>query len=60
MARNSDVKMRVSKEFMQLLRMAKAKALMSGKKIPSNKKLTLIIARKLKKEGIEVDEFVKY
>ena len=51
---------KASKEFMQLLNMAKAKALMNGKKIPSNRKLTAIIARKLKNEGIDIDDAIKF
>jgi len=60
MACSKPVHIKAAKEFKQLLNMAKAKALMNGKKIPSDRKLTAIIARKLKNEGIDLDDAIKF
>ena len=60
MALKSAKQIRACRQFIQLLNMTKAKALMNGKKIPTNKKLTYIIAKKLKSEGIDIYDSIKF
>jgi len=60
MALKSASQIRAAREFRLLLNMTKAKALMNGKKIPSDRKLTYLIAKKLKSEGIDIYDSIKF
>lgn len=51
---------RVDKELADLINQVKGKALLSGRTPPSTAKITRIIAKKMKKEGLLFDEFIRF
>lgn len=50
---------RVSKEFKRLINEIKARYLLAGRTPPSGTKITQMIAKKLKKEGLLRNEFIR-
>ena len=60
MASRNATQIRAAREFKKLLNMVKAKALMNGKKMPTDRKLTALIAKKLNSEGIDIYDSIKF
>ena len=51
--------MRTDRDFRELVNFIKAKFIMAGKKVPSNAKITKMIARNINKEDLLRNEFIK-
>ena len=51
---------RISKEMKEIITFIKAKYMLAGKKPPSSSKITKIIAKKIKKEELLRDEFIRF
>ncbi len=52
--------MRVDKKFQEIVNYVIAQHLLLNKRPPSRRKITEIIARKIKKEDLLYDEFIKF
>lgn len=60
MARSQIKHIRISPEFREIMNSIKAKYLLAGKKPPSHTTITRAIAKKIKREDLLGDEFIKF
>lgn len=58
--KNKSDMIRASKELSKIITFIKAKHLMSGRKPPSTKQITAAIAKRINKEVLFRDEFIKF
>jgi len=54
------IPMKISREFKEIVNFIKAKHLLQGRKPPSDSVITQIIAKKINKEKLLQDEFIKF
>lgn len=57
---NSSVNVRCAKEFKALLAEVKLEFIRKGLRVPTNQELTKLVTKKLKKEDILYDDFIKF